>query len=485
MDGWDLAAFALTTAMLLGGSFIGARSAQTFLVADRRVGFFPLTATLVMTEFNTATLLAFAAVGYRAGPRAIGLSAVFLIGLLWYTFTVARKWKQYNGLSVAGWFTQRYGSALGRTVAVLLLLAMLGFSATYVKSITLLAMPALAPISPWVTSGVLCLLIAFVTASGGLASVVRLDVLSFLLTLVLLPTLLAVGWWRHDGLDAWRNAAASGDPLSSQYWLRWDDPQLPWSFVISLVALTCLTYICAPWYGQKIFAAVSERTAVLSVAAASVIIFLLYGAAQVAASLFAAEPGALTDPQLCMPQMLQSWLPVGLRGIGFAVFLAVSTTTLAGVWSAMVAMAVSDFGGKWTERVEVQRAMTVLFATASWMAGNLLVDDILSRLILTNIPVAALAFALLGGFHWTGASRAGAWTSIVIGSAWGVFTFGYWGEAGGYTWYWTIFGIPLIFGSGVVASRLFPDANRSLDARVVEILPEASTDQRRISQSVI
>ncbi len=464
MTGWDFAIFAALTACLLGGSFFGARRAETFLVADRRVGLFPLTATLVMTEFNTATLLAFAAVGYRVGPRAIGLSAVFLIGLAWYTITVARKWKQYNGISVAGWFSRRYGPALGRTAAVLLILAMLGFSATYVKSLTLLLMPMLGGVSPWLVSGGLCLAIAAVTASGGLASVVRLDVLGFLLTLVLLPTLLAIGWWKHHGLDAWRTASASGAPLELEYWLRWDDPQLPWSFVISLVALTCLTYICAPWYGQKIFAAANERTAVASVAAASLLVFLLYASVQVAASLLAADAAELSDPQLAVPLMIQLWLPVGLRGLAYAVLLAVATTTLAGVWSAMVAMSVSDFGSSWIDRVNVQRGLTVLFATASWLGGNLLVDDILNRLILANIPVAALAFALLGGFYWAGASRAGAWASIVVGTLWGVFCFVYWGEAGGYTWYWAILGIPLIFGSGVIVSWLFPDGSATLAA---------------------
>ena len=83
MNLWDLAVFLGVSAALLASSFRALRSGESFLVADRSVGFWPLVATLVMTEFNTATLLAFAAVGYRAGPRAIGLSAVFLIGLAW------------------------------------------------------------------------------------------------------------------------------------------------------------------------------------------------------------------------------------------------------------------------------------------------------------------------------------------------------------------------------------------------------------------
>lgn len=72
-----------------------ARGENEFLVADRSLGLFPLVATLVMTEFNTSTLLAFSAAGYRAGPMALALPFVFLVGLTFYTFTVARAWKRF------------------------------------------------------------------------------------------------------------------------------------------------------------------------------------------------------------------------------------------------------------------------------------------------------------------------------------------------------------------------------------------------------
>jgi len=452
----DLIVFGMVVLLMLGLSFRGAERGETFLFADRGVGFFPLVATLVMTEFNTATLLAFSAVGYLVGPRAVGLSAVFLIGLAWYTFAVARKWKQYDGASVAGWFSQRYGVGLGRFAAVKLLMAMLGFSAAYVKSLTLIINPLLGGMNAWVLSAVLCAVLAAVTSSGGLRSVVRLDIMGFVLTCLLLPILLVIGWYRKDGMVAWQTHF-HGDPLTMEYWTRWQDPQLPWAFVLSLVVLTCMTYICSPWYGQKIFAARSERVAVTAVGLASLIVFVLYASVQIAASLLPSDVASLSDPQLAVPTMLDLWLPGGLRGLAYAVLFAVATTTLAGVWSAMVAMLVNDFGRQWSDNVGVQRGLTALLAIGSWLGANLLVDDILNRLILANIPIAALSFALLGGFHWKQASRIGAWTSMIVGLAWGVFCFAYWGDAGGYTWYWAIYGVPIIFGTGVAVSLLAPD----------------------------
>ncbi len=460
MESWDLSVFLGVSISMLTISLRASRRGESFLVADRSVGFWPLVATLVMTEFNTATLLAFAAVGYRAGPRAIGLSAVFLIGLAWYTLTVARRWKRYNGTSVAGWFAQRYGTVLGRAVSVMLLVAMTGFSAVYVKSLTLIVQPWFGGIDTWGLSALLSVAVALVAMSGGLASVVRMDVVSCVLTILLLPGLLFAGWWKHGGNMGWRSSFEN-DPLSLMHWATWSDPLLPWGFVISLMVLTCLTYICSPWYGQKIFAATNERVAVRAVGATSVIVFLLYGSVQLAASLLPVDLPNLPDPQLAVPMMIQQWLPTGARGLAYSMLFAAASTTLAGVWSAMVAMTVSDFGLSLQDRVDVQRIITLMFAAASWLGANLLVDDILNRLILANIPIAALSFALLGGFFWPKASRAGAWASVAVGTAWGLFCFGYWGEAGGYTWYWTIHGTWMIFGVGIAVSLWFPDGPRA------------------------
>ncbi len=92
----------------------------------------------------------------------------------------------------------------------------------------------------------------------------------------------------------------------------------------------------------------------------------------------------------------------------------------------------------------------------SWLGATFLVEDILSRLILANIPVAALSFALLAGFHWPRATTRGAWVSVLVGMFWGVGSFVWIGDAGGYTWTWAIYGIPLIFASGILVSLIDP-----------------------------
>lgn len=459
----DLLGFALVLALIASVGLRRSASSGDYIVASRELTLLPLVATLVMTEFNTSTLLAFAAAGYAAGPMAIALPAVFLVGLAFYTLTVARAWKRFDRLSVAELFTVRYSPALGRTASLLLLLAMVGFTATYVKSLTLLFVPFAPSLPTPLLAALLTLVVLGAVLPGGLVSVVRADLAGFAATSVLFPLLLGMGWWRGGGWEGLASAFPA-DQLVLSPIAQWDHPALSMRFVTTLVVLTSFTYIAAPWYGQKIFAARDDRTAFRAVGLSAVLVFVLYGAVVLAAAFLRTEQPALSDAQLAVPTMVRNWLPIGLRGAGFAVLFGAALTTLAGVWSAMAAMVAADLVGERARSVRNQRLIITGFALTSWLGATFLVDDILDRLILANIPVAALAFALLAGFHWPRATTRGAWASVIVGVVWGIGCFVVVGEAGGYTWPWAMYGIPLIFATGVGVSLLSPDAPTSAPA---------------------
>lgn len=460
MNALDVLGFGAVLAVLVFVGRRGAVSANAYLVANRSIGLWPLVATLVMTEFNTSTLLAFSAAGYRAGPMAIALPFVFLVGLLFYMLTVARAWKRFDRLSVAELFTQRYNASMGRLASGLLLLAMIGFSATYVKSLALIFAPLFPSVSLWLLSAVLSMAVLAVVLRGGLPSIVRSDMVGFVLTVILLPALLVLGWKVMQP-----GALAQVFPADQRTFnpvAQWSSAALPFRFVTTLIVLTCFTYIAAPWYGQKIFAARDERTAFLAVGISAVCIFVLYGAMVLGAAVYRASAPPLDNAETVVPAMISRWLPSGLKGVGIAMLFTAALTTLAGVWSAMAAMLTADF--RMASTVRGQQVAIVGLAVVCWLGANLLVDDVLNRLILANIPVAALAFALLAGFHWPRATTAGAWASAVVGVVWGVGCFVVVGEAGGYTWPWAIYGLPLIFGTGIGVSLLTAPSSRETPA---------------------
>lgn len=444
----DIIAFAALISLLVGvGLYRSKRihSESSYLFAERKTSGMALTATLVMTEFNSATLISFSSLGYGAGFWALTLPFIFLIGLLFYGLTVAKKWKAFDGFSVAGFFTQRYGKDIGSCASILLLLAMLGFSATYIKSLTLLFQPLFSTLNPWLISGCFFAVILCMCLRGGLVAIIRTDILSFVLTLLFFP-LLAFFMWKASSLP----------PLT--YPLEFSGREiLPLRFVFSLTVLTMFTYILAPWYGQKIFAAQSTKTAYWSVISAAILIFLLYGSAILATAFFRYRGFPCSSWEMALPQLMDTCLPAGMRGLAYALLFATSATTLTGVWSAMSAMCVGDFlkahpSGNCRRGI----LMTLGFATTSYLLANTLVDKVFDKLILANIPVAALAFGLLAGFYWKKASRIGVLCSISMGIASGCGAYWLFGEQGGYTWYWAVYGVPATFITGIVVSILRP-----------------------------
>jgi len=154
-------------------------------------------------------------------------------------------------------------------------------------------------------------------------------------------------------------------------------------------------------------------------------------------------------------------LPIGIRGLAYGILFAASATTLTGVWSALSAMVIGDFFGvNETKKCARVRLLTISFAGLSFFLAHFLVDKIFNKLILANIPIAALSFALLAGFYWKKASRVGAYSSIFVGWACGIGAYLYWGEEGGYTWYWALLGIPALFFTGIIGSLFFPDKRK-------------------------
>lgn len=433
--------------------FIGMRKASlteaSYLVADRQTGFFALTSTLVMTEFNTATLIAFSSLGYLAGLWGLILPFIFLIGLLFYAMAVAKKWKTFNGLSVAAFFGQRYGKDIGKFASITLLTSTACFSATYVKSLVLIFHPFTPHISEWTLSGLLVLATFLLTMRGGLLSIIHTDILSCIATFSFFP-LMAYFCWNGPEIHApsWQEMIQSGTA------------KVPLWYVISLIVLTMFTYILAPWYGQKIFAAKTDRTAYLSVITSAILIFILYGLAVLSAAFLNLRGISLANSEQALPFILNQFMPHGLRGLGYAVFFAASATTLTGVWNAMTAMVVGDFfPGEFSPKSTRSIAITLCLAAISYLLSNLLIDRILDKLVLANIPIAALSFALLAGFYWKKATKTGAYFSIAVGLACGIGSYLFFGEKGGYTWYWSMFGIPMIFLSGIVGSYLTPSVS--------------------------
>lgn len=444
MEAANIIIFTGLIALLVLTGLLRSRKVHTenqYLLAGRKTGLFALCATLVMTEFNPATLIAFSSVGYSARWWGITLPCVFLFGLLFYALTVAKKWKNFNGISVAHYFSERYGTDVGILAAVILFIAMAGFSATYVKALTLIFAPVLPQLNLWLLSALLVLIILIMTLRGGLTAIIRIDRVSFIIVLIFFPLLL----FHTIHLATTAHAKTMTLTMMQQ--------ALPIKFILSLILLTMFSYILAPWYGQKVISAKSPQIAWLAVAIAAVFIFILYGLGIAITSLLATKGIALAQSQQALPYAIRYVLPAGWQGLGYAVLFLTAATTLSGMWNAMVTLLVGE-SHLHAKQIQLRRSIfwMSICALLSWLLANIFVDQILNKMILANIPVIALSFALLAGFYWKKANRLGVYVSVICGLIIGTGCYFYYGEKNIYTWYWAMYGIPFIFISGIVGS---------------------------------
>jgi len=443
----------MTFSVLLGSVFLYSyrkskevHDEQNYLFANRKTNLFSLIATLVMTEFNTTTLVSFSGLGFVAGLWGLSLPFIFLFGLGFYALSVAKKWKEYDGVSIVGFFRSKYGSKMARFAGLILFVAMALFSSTYVKSLTLLFTPLFQDMNEPLLGFFLVLAVVIFMVRGGLISVIQVDVLSFLITLIFIPVMV---YYTYQ-LVPFNSSILDTNALESSLNV------IPASFVLSLIVLTMFTYILAPWYSQKIFSAACPRTAYIAVLIASLVVFFLYSMGVLSCYFFSFTDVKLVNPELALPFIIHSILPESFKGIAYAVLFLIATTTLTGVWSAMTTIIVDEISSTLKNQVTRGIILTLSCALLSYVLGMTIVSKVFKYMILANIPIAALSFALLGGFYWSKVSTIGVSISIVLGLSAGLGSFLYFGEEGNYTIYWAFIGIPLIFGGGILGSLLFP-----------------------------
>jgi len=365
----DLAIFLLILAVAGVASWYGYRQVKSeavYLFAGRKTGFFALTSTLVMTEFNTATLIAFSSLGYYAGIRALLLPLIFLIAISFYAVAVAKKWKEFDGSSVAEFFSKKYDKRIGKAVSAILLIAMSCFTASYIKSLAMIFSPLFPMVSMWLLSAILVAIILVVTLRGGLVAIIQVDLVSFVLVCIFFPALLYFAAGKIDGDISTALSSVAGAKIA-----------LPSRFVISLICISMFTYILAPWYGQKIFAAKTKKIAFTSTITASVFVFLLYSCAVLAVALFRTTGATLSNIEQGFPEAIHFFLPAGWRGFGYSILFIAATTTLAGVWSAMSTMVIVDFlPSRNQSKFSRGLIITLLIAVFTYILSNTFIDQV-------------------------------------------------------------------------------------------------------------
>jgi Na+/proline symporter len=404
---------------------------SNYYTAGKKVGFFALTATLVMTELNTSTLIGFSSLGYNYGFSAISLGLVFLFGLFFYAITVAKKWKNFNAISVTQYFGYRYNKAFGIFAAVCLWVAMLGFGANFIHSITVCLQVIFPNYSKELITFVACLIMFVATINSGLKSIIQIDKISFVLSLILF-LFLWFYFYKYGQQGIVINVKSHAG--------------LPISFSLSLVVLTCFTYILSPWYGQKIFSAKSPKVAFYAMLVTAILVSLFYVVAIFITASFSKRLD-LANPDLALASIIAGKLPLAIQIYFYIVIFLIATTTIAALWNTMASVIFAH--SNHTKTTNSNRVLVLFIAILSYLIATFFIDHILDKMLLFNIPIAALSFSLIYGFYGKSKNLIGAILSTIVGIVIAVVLYLIFDQAN-FVFYWAFVCIPIIFVVGLL-----------------------------------
>jgi SSS family solute:Na+ symporter len=201
------------------------------------------------------------------------------------------------------------------------------------------------------------------------------------------------------------------------------DPVLPLHFIVTLNVVILLCYPLAPWYGQRMFAARSEKVAFAAVGIAALVTTLLYACGQVATLIYHGHHPGLQDPDQAVGGAMNLFLGPGVRGLMLAMLFAVCQTTMSSIWNTTSAMIVQDFYKGWirpeatdADQLRVGRRITLVMGLITLLLCTTLLGKLLVVInLFGNTLFAAMFFPCVFGFLWWKASRRAATVCLVLG----------------------------------------------------------------------
>lgn len=205
--------------------------------------------------------------------------------------------------------------------------------------------------------------------------------------------------------------------------------------------------------GKKIFSAKDASTAYKASIYSSLLLFVFY-AAIVLCGIFLKDYGVhLNDPETAFPMIIYTFISPKFVVFYAILFFYVATTTICGVWSAILGMVSLGFLKKSEDSSPVINYFIwmILGVISCYIALNN-IDSVLHAAVLAVMQIASIYFSVIAIFYFKKISILGSLVSIFISIFMGYFFLYYLGEQGNYIWYWVMFGLPLMFISGYFLS---------------------------------
>jgi SSS family solute:Na+ symporter len=400
------------------------RSAADFYIGGRQVGAWVTAFSFVAAYFSSVVIVGGGAFGYRFGMSTMWVAAanVFIGCTLVWIVLGRRLWhftKRLDTMTIPGFIGRRYG---GREAEVFSALIIFVFMIVYNVSVLqgmgrivegLMGIPYTTAV---LISGIIILV--YVAIGGYLAvvwtSFVQAWIMLFALVLLAFATLAAVGGFTAANL---RLAAINPGLVETPGVWGWNG-LISFALVVSL-GVWGMPQLLVRFYSMKGTRVLRLGTILATLGGAMAVIPYFTGAL----SRLILPP--LENPDLAIPMLTQKVLNPWGGAIFLAGVMAAGMSTFASVLIVVSSAAVRDLWGRADKKTAAHDKREILFGRiASVVAG--LVSLVIAYhppaliLVVTAFAWAVIASACLWpvvlGVYWRRGTRAGAFSSMIVGS---------------------------------------------------------------------
>ena len=319
-------------------------SASNFFLAGRNVGWFVIGASVFASNIGSEHLIGLAGTGAASGVAVaqfeiLAAFALLLLGWFFVPFYLA------SGVFTMPEFLERRYSQGARLY--LAIISVIGYVLTKI-SVTIAAggivFETLMGIDFWTGAVIVVVATGLYTAWGGLRAVLYTDLIQMFVLIGGAVVVVVIGLEAVGGWGALREAA--GEQAFS-LWKPMSHPDFPWTGILFGAPVLAVWYWCTDQYiVQRVLSAhgiQDARRGTLFAAylkQAPLFIFVVPG--MIAAALAAQGKLDLPQADAALPALIQTLLPIGLKGLVVAGLLAALMSSLSSVFNSCSTIVTMD-----------------------------------------------------------------------------------------------------------------------------------------------
>ena len=405
-------------ALMLGVGWNARRgSPESYWVAERRYGTFPVTASLVATVFGASSTVGIIGLGYSRGLTGAWWSLIGGVALLPFGFFLAGRVRRLEVYTLPDILHRAYGRNVSLVGAGIIALAWCGVVAAQIVAGALL-LGSVFSIGFSVALVAVTVIFVLYTLWGGQLSVIRTDSWQiFLFVGALLATLFLV---LRAGLQGGELLAE----LPSGHLSFPTSPGFGWYQVLVFYPLIVgMPYLVGPDIYSRVLCARNEMSARnASLIAALVVIPLSLLLATMGLLIHSLFPGL--SPETALPSALAGLAPVGVKGLivvgVLGAIMSSADTTLISASTILSLNVVSPlFGLGRADQLRLTRAFVVVIGFLAWCIATFQQGIIASLLLAYTVFVGGVALPTLASF-WRdrlGITATGALWAVVLGGS--------------------------------------------------------------------